>query len=124
VRQLLYAKGYCREALGVDVKAGWFLDTFGHHAQMPQLLRLAGINSFWFARGVEDRANTPSEFLWQGLDGTRIPAFWLPFGYGILASPPSEFPQFNDYIRHKFNTLGPFSRGAVDRVGLQGQDVF
>src|SRR5436305_399174 len=27
VRQLLYAKGYSREALGVDVKVGWLLDT-------------------------------------------------------------------------------------------------
>src|SRR5436190_21454400 len=25
VRQLLYAKGYCRDALGVDVKVGWLL---------------------------------------------------------------------------------------------------
>ena len=47
VRQILYAKGYCREALGVEVTVGWLLDTFGHHAQMPQVLRLAGYNSFW-----------------------------------------------------------------------------
>ena len=33
VRQMLFAKGYCREELGVDVKVGWLLDTFGHHAQ-------------------------------------------------------------------------------------------
>src|SRR5438093_9095195 len=71
VRQLLYAKGYCRDALGVDVKVGWLLDTFGHHAQMPQVLKLAGFNSFWFFRGVEQRQTMPSEFLWQGLDGTR-----------------------------------------------------
>src|SRR5882724_3382340 len=61
VRQMLYAKGYCREALGADVKVGWLLDTFGHHAQMPQLLRLAGYDSFWFFRGVEDRSRMPSE---------------------------------------------------------------
>src|SRR5258705_171976 len=73
IRQLLYAKGYCREALGVDVKVGWLLDTFGHHAQMPQILKLGGFNSFWFFRGVEDRKKMPSEFLWQGLDGTQIP---------------------------------------------------
>src|SRR5882672_4183006 len=55
VRQMLYAKGYCREALGVDVKVGWLLDTFGHNAQMPQILKLAGFDSFWFFRGVENR---------------------------------------------------------------------
>src|SRR5438270_6826734 len=34
VRQILYAKGYCRQELGIEVKVGWLLDTFGHHDQM------------------------------------------------------------------------------------------
>src|SRR5215469_9785723 len=42
IRQVLYGKGYYRRELGVDVRTGWGLDTFGHHAQMPQLLKLAG----------------------------------------------------------------------------------
>ena len=42
IRQVLYGKGYYRDALGVEVTVGWGLDTFGHHAQMPQLLKLAG----------------------------------------------------------------------------------
>ncbi len=123
VRQLLYAKGYVRDALGVEVKTGWLVDTFGHHAQMPQILRLAGINSFWFSRGVEDRAKMPSEFMWQGLDGTRIPAFWLPHSYGLLAFPPRDFGQFNNYIRGQYNALTPFARGSGERVGLSGADV-
>jgi Glycosyl hydrolases family 38 N-terminal domain len=48
VRQMLYGKGYYREKLGVDVKVGWALDTFGHNAQMPQLLKLGGYESYWF----------------------------------------------------------------------------
>src|ERR1700691_1867506 len=70
-RQVQYGKRYCREKLGVEVTAAWFIDTFGHHPQMPQLLRLAGFKSFWFSRGVPNE-QTPAEFLWQGLDGTRI----------------------------------------------------
>ncbi len=45
VRQVLYGKGYFRQKLGVDVTVGWQLDTFGHHPQMPQLLKLGGYNS-------------------------------------------------------------------------------
>ena len=52
VRQMQYGKGYYREKLGVDVTTGWLLDTFGHHAQMPQLLAQGGYKSFWFFRGV------------------------------------------------------------------------
>ena len=122
VRQMLYAKGYCREALGVDVQVGWLLDTFGHHAQMPQVLKLAGFNSFWFFRGVEDRKTMPSEFQWQGLDGTRIPSFWLPFAYGHLYGPPKDLPRFSEFMQKRFDALAPFSRGG-DRVGLAGVDV-
>src|SRR6266851_7658341 len=83
VRQMQYGKRYCREQLGVDVKVAWFLDTFGHHPQLPQLLRQAGFESFWFCRGVPND-NLPSEFHWRGIDGTEIPAFWLPGFYGLL----------------------------------------
>src|SRR6267142_1105598 len=122
IRQMLYAKGYCREMLATEVKVGWLLDTFGHHAQMPQLLRLAGYESFWFFRGVKDRSQMPSEFLWQGLDGTRIPAFWLPFAYGHLYGPPQDLPRFTDFMKKRWDALTPFSRGP-DRVGLAGVDV-
>ena len=44
---------------------------------MPQLLKLGGYKSFWIQRGVKE-ANTPSEFLWEGIDGSQIPTFWLP----------------------------------------------
>ncbi len=86
IRQVLYGKDYFRKALNVDVSTGWGLDTFGHHAQMPQLLNLAGFKSYWFQRGPHNDA--PSEFLWAGLDGTRIPAFWLPLSYGAVLSIP------------------------------------
>lgn len=122
IRQMLYAKGYCREALKTEVTVGWLLDTFGHHAQMPQLLRLAGYHSFWFSRGVEDRSKMPSEFLWQGLDGTQIPSFWLPFSYGHLYGPPKDLAGFTKFMIQRWDALAPFSRGG-DRVGLAGVDV-
>ena len=128
VRQMLYAKGYCRDALGVDVKVGWLLDTFGHHGQMPQVLKLAGFNSFWFWRGAEnrdanDRPKTPSEFLWQGIDGTRIPAFWLPFSYGAFYGSPADLPGFTAFMKQHYDTLAPFSPPGGDRVGPAGVDV-
>jgi alpha-mannosidase len=121
VRQVLYGKGYYREKLGVDVTVGWLLDTFGHHAQIPQLLKLAGFKSFWFFRGVPS-LDVPSEFLWQGIDGTQIPAFWLPHGYGLLYGSPSNYPDFERFMWDRFQGLGRFARGA-DRVGLAGADV-
>ncbi|MBU4365727.1 MAG: hypothetical protein KKF10_01185, partial [Verrucomicrobia bacterium] len=123
VRQFLYGKGYFRRKLGVDVTVGWQLDTFGHNAQMPQLLKLAGFKSFWFFRGVATfDGSVPSEFLWEGLDGSRIAAFWLPHAYANMYGSPKTLPEFTAFMKERFEALGPFARGP-GRVGLAGADV-
>ncbi|MGP0070264.1 MAG: alpha-mannosidase [Isosphaeraceae bacterium] len=122
IRQMQYGKGYYRDKLGVDVTSGWLLDTFGHHAQIPQLLALGGYKSFWFFRGVP-RQDFPSEFVWEGLDGTRIPAFWLPQGYGLFYPNPKDPAEFRQAAIARFNALNPNSKGAADRVGQSGADV-
>jgi alpha-mannosidase len=121
IRQVLYGKTYYREKLGADVTVGWALDTFGHHAQMPQLLKLAGYKSYWFQRGVHSN-DTPSEFLWEGIDGTRIPAFWLPLGYGMFYPTPGGLFEFDRYAREQWEALGNYSRWP-ERVAVAGADV-
>ncbi len=121
VRQMQYGKGYYRDKLGVDVTTGWLLDTFGHHAQMPQLLAQGGYKSFWFFRGV-NRQNHPSEFLWEGIDGTKIPAYWLPDGYGLAYGAPNETAGFARFMKERFDSLAPNSFG-LDRIGPAGVDV-
>jgi len=121
IRQVLYGKGYYRKKLGVEVTSGWGLDSFGHHAQLPQMLKLAGYKSYWFQRGVQ-AGKTPSEFLWEGLDGTRIPAFWLPLSYGLFHPSPGNILDFDRYARGEWEALGRFSTWP-DRVALVGADV-
>ena len=123
VRQVLYGKGYFRKKLGVEVTTGWQLDTFGHHAQMPQLLKLAGFTSFWFARGVSAR-EVPSEFHWEGLDGSRIPACWLSpiYSYAMLYGSPRTLPEFIDFVVQRHESMTPNARGH-ERVAVSGADV-
>lgn len=121
VRQVLYGKRYYQRELGVDVTVGWALDTFGHNAQMPQLLKLAGYKSYWFQRGVPGNS-TPSEFLWQGIDGTKIPAFWLPLSYGLFYPVSTNLYEFDRYARQTWRSLGHYSHYS-NRVALAGADV-
>lgn len=121
VRQVLCGKGYLRRALGVDPAISWQLDTFGHHSQMPQLLRLAGYKSFWFFRGVSSW-EVPSEFIWEGLDGSRIPAYWLPQSYAVTYGSPSDPEGFARFFEERFALLAPYVRG-LNRVGPAGADV-
>ncbi len=122
VRQFLLGKTYYHDKLGVDVKTGWGLDTFGHNAQMPQLLKLAGFGSYWFQRGVPGK-DTPSEFLWRGIDGTQIPAFWLPLSYAPFHNIPRGKEEFESFATRLYSQLGPFTKHA-DRMLMAGADVW
>jgi alpha-mannosidase len=68
VRQLLAGKRYFLRKFGVDVRIGWSSDVAGHCAQLPQLLKKSGIDSYALARGRDTRRL----FVWEGLDGSRV----------------------------------------------------
>ena len=72
--------------LGRVQKVGYMPDSFGHIAQMPQILRLAGIDSFVYSRGNGDEIErTGYEFLWQAPDGSEVLAVNQCKGYDNAA---------------------------------------
>ncbi|MFW5935882.1 MAG: glycoside hydrolase, partial [Candidatus Hadarchaeota archaeon] len=79
IREILAGKQYVKQRFGVDVPVMWQADSFGLNAQLPQIYRKSGYRYMAFRRGCPERK--PSEFLWEGLDGTRILSHWMPLGY-------------------------------------------
>lgn len=67
-------------AFGGAMQVGYLPDMFGHIAQMPQLLRLAGIEHAVVWRGVP-AAIDRSAFWWEAPDGSRVRAEYLLAGY-------------------------------------------
>src|SRR5438034_8835063 len=67
--------------LGVPMKVGYLPDQFGHTAQMPQLLRRAGIDAAILWRGVPGEVRS-TVFRWEGLDGSAVDAVQMARGYG------------------------------------------
>ncbi len=69
IRQVLYGRQFFQDELGSDSRCAGLLDSFGFHPQTPQLL--AGCGYAWniIQRGTPPGA--PSDFLWEGIDGTR-----------------------------------------------------
>lgn len=75
------------EDYGGAMRIGYVPDTFGHIAQMPQILRGFNIDSFVFTRGMGDEAeDLKAEFLWRAPDGSQVLANNMTLGYGIPAS--------------------------------------
>jgi alpha-mannosidase len=82
VREILLGKRYCREKFGVEVPVAWAADGFGLNAQLPQIYIKSGYKWLAFRRGLPKWIGSRvSEFYWVGIDGSRIPAHWMPLGY-------------------------------------------
>lgn len=76
-------------AFGGITRVGYLPDMFGHIAQMPQILRLAGFEHAVVWRGVPS-AITATGFWWEAPDGSRVRAEYLPVGYSNGAALPDD----------------------------------
>ncbi|MCL4708547.1 hypothetical protein KJ068_25605 [bacterium] len=76
-RQFLYGKRYLKARFDIDSKVAWMLDSYGHAASVPQIVKKSGVSSYVFYRPWE----TMRLFAWEGLDGSQIlgyrPAEWF-----------------------------------------------
>jgi mannosylglycerate hydrolase len=77
------------EPFGGAMAVGYLPDMFGHIAQMPQLLRLAGFDDAVVWRGVPEAVDR-SAFWWQAPDGSTVRAEYLLVGYGNGAAMPRD----------------------------------
>ena len=81
---------HAAEAFGGAMPVGYLPDMFGHVAQMPQILRRAGIRHAVVWRGVPAAIDRHA-FDWVAPDGSTVRAEYLVGGYGngayLLAIP-------------------------------------
>ncbi|MFP4510546.1 MAG: alpha-mannosidase [Spirochaetaceae bacterium] len=76
---------------GRTMRLGWIPDTFGHIAQLPQILNEFGIRAAALTRGIGDQLPEPrTEFLWRSPNGSEVLVLHQMQGYfsaGLLAFP-------------------------------------
>ncbi len=79
VRHITKGVKYHQDKFGVTPKIVWLPDTFGYTAALPQLMALSGLDVFITHKmSWNDTNRMPHEiFFWQGLDGTKVPAYFL-----------------------------------------------
>jgi alpha-mannosidase len=78
-------RGLARAAdFGDAMRIGYLPDSFGHVAQMPQILRLFGIEDAVVWRGVPAAIHRHA-FRWEAPDGSAVRAEYLPAGYSNAA---------------------------------------
>src|SRR5262249_3902999 len=78
--------------LGGAMQVGYLPDMFGHIAQMPQILRLAGFEHAVVWRGVPSTV-TQTAFRWEAPDGSAVRAEYLYGSYSNGRDLPDDAKQ-------------------------------
>src|SRR5580698_6254685 len=102
--QLGFARG---AAFGGVMEVGYLPDMFGHIAQMPQILALAGFEHTVVWRGVPS-AVEKSAFWWEAPDGSTVRAEYLMTGYGNGAAIGDDAKALVTRIHDHIDEVGSF----------------
>ena len=70
-RSFLLGQRYFQSRFGKMAKVGWLPDNFGHVSQLPQILKLAGCDYFYFHRCKPYKGT----FWWTGTDNSTVLAY-------------------------------------------------
>lgn len=137
VRNLLLGRQLCRQ-FGRETPVAYYPDTFGHVAQMPQIVRGFGMDSFVFWRGLGDDSDRLGvAFRWRGPDGSELLAIRQIDGYGavdnlgrwtrngVRATDPAQYPEMAlRRLKELRDIAAPYLErsGVIDLLAGNGTD--
>jgi len=107
VRQFLLGQRFFEREFGRRCSEFWNPDVFGYNAQLPQIMRGAGITRFLTQKLSWNRFNQPPHhtFTWQGLDGSEVLAHFPPAdtynGAGTISELRAGARDYKDHDRSR-----------------------
>jgi alpha-mannosidase len=82
VRQALLGQRFFAKHFGKSCTVGFCVDSFGHNANLPQLLKRAGLDNFVFMRPEEYEFQLDDDlFRWSVPSGDEVTAYRIPLHY-------------------------------------------
>ncbi len=101
VRQCLYGQMTYKRMFGKTVNSAWLPDVFGTSAILPQILKKSGVDYF-----VSNKMSTWNDtnkfphnnFIWQGLDKSRVYACVPPTHFITWNSPSQVQENWDSYL--------------------------
>jgi membrane-associated phospholipid phosphatase len=108
--------------LGRAARIAYVADPFGHPAQLPQILRAFGYDTYVFARGMGDEGESVgSEFWWVSPSGDRVRAAHLVDHYSnalpLVGPADEDAAALRHRVRaktaHILDRLTPYANGEV-----------
>ncbi len=108
-------------AFGGVMDVGYLPDMFGHVAQMPQLLTLAGMKHAVVWRGVPSAVDRTA-FRWSAPDGSTVRAEYLVAGYGNGAALPDDAKALVRRLRAHLEEVDGFLQPDDPLLLMNGTD--
>lgn len=109
VRQFLYGMRFYKEEFGKVPRNLWIPDVFGYSGNLPQIMRICGIEFFITQKLSWNRYNKfpHNTFVWEGIDGSRVVTHFPPEDtYNSNMAP-------NELVRHENNNR---EAGIIDEA--------
>lgn len=96
-RHGLISQRYFQEKFGVTAKTGYNVDSFGHNASLPQILKKSGMDNYVFMRPFpSEQGRDEDVFLWESADGTQVTTYRIPMFYNIDLTRMEKFQEVKD----------------------------
>jgi mannosylglycerate hydrolase len=108
-------------AFGGVMEVGYLPDMFGHVAQMPQILSLAGLDHAVVWRGVPSAVDATA-FVWKAPDGSEVRAEYLVAGYGNGAAVPDDAKALVRRITAHVDEIGDYLPDGAPLLFMNGTD--
>jgi alpha-mannosidase len=103
-RQSLYSQRYFFENFGKTSKVGYNVDSFGHNAMLPQILKKSGMDYYVYMRPMEwEKSMKDNIFLWEAPDGSQVTAFRINDAYCKNFTTMEELESYLDSCTQFYN---------------------
>ncbi|MCM8804254.1 MAG: hypothetical protein NC833_03250 [Candidatus Omnitrophica bacterium] len=108
IRQIKRGKEILKK-FNIQPKVAWISDCWGHHRQIPQILKKAGYIGYAFSRGMIKEISPSLQFYWEGIDKTEIPTVWMATGYfGFFVTNKKNIEDYFEEIEKHIEILKKF----------------
>ena len=96
-RHALFSQRYFKEKFGVTVKSGYNVDSFGHNASLPMILRASGMENYVFMRpSCRENDKLTDLFNWESADGSTVTTYRIPLSYTIMYDRSHLFEEMRE----------------------------
>lgn len=80
VRQILIGRNFFRTHFQVEPRLAYNFDAFGHHGNLPQILKKSGYLAYIHFRPNAADLKLPGDlYTWEGIDGSQVLGYRPPF---------------------------------------------